>query len=188
MRVDQPTVYDFGMTVFKGLLTSDRDIGVTQADSEMGGGWLTFSTTFAVPDSVITAAISLIQSHSHTAPASTIAQYFNYQDGDPVPNLGFVTVSEDDVTVNVPDLTKATPGMFIEAVCPNKGSIEASGINSFLVTCNQWAAGAIASGLQAGGAPPFTIDCSLHEQFWMNAGNVTITADFDKVYDSRPPQ
>jgi hypothetical protein len=37
MRPDNPADYDFGMTVFKGLLTSDRDIGV-QAHPERGGG------------------------------------------------------------------------------------------------------------------------------------------------------
>lgn len=98
--------------------------------------------------------------------------------------LGLVQITEDDVTINVADLTKATPGMFIEAVSPKKGSIEASGINSFLVTCNQWAAGAIASGLTAGGAPPFMVECDLHEQFWIDACTVTMTADFNKVYDS----
>ena len=183
-RSDNPADYDFGMTLFKGLMTSDRDMGVTSADQEMGGGWLTFSTTFAVPAEVITAAISQLQSHDHTTPAQTIAQYFNYQNGDPAPLLGMIPISEDDVTINVPDLTKATPGMFIEAVSAKKGSIDAQGINTFLVTCNQGAAGAIASGLTAGGAPPFTVECDLHEQFWMDACTVTITADADKVYDS----
>jgi hypothetical protein len=181
---DNPAVYDFGMTLFKGLLTSDRDIGVTSADQEMGGGWLTFSTTFAVPDEVITAAISQLQSHTYSTPDPTIAGYFNYRDGDPTPNLGLISITEDDVTINIPDLTKATPGMWIEATSPKKGSIEAQGINSFLVTCNQWAAGAIASGLAAGGAPPFTVECDLHEQFWVDACTVTVTADADKVYDS----
>ena len=183
-RPDDPAVYDFGMTVFKGLMTSDRDVGVTSADQEMGGGWLTFSTTFAVPDAVIPAAITQIQNASYTPPPQTIAPYFNYQNGDPAPLLGIIPISEDDVTINVPDLTKATPGMFIEAVAPKKGSIDADGINSFLVTCNQDAAGAIASGLTAGGAPPFTVECDLHEQFWIDACTVTVTADADKVYDS----
>lgn len=183
-RPDNPALYDFGMTLFKGLLTSDRDVGVTSADQEMGGGWLTFATTFAVPDAVITAAISQLQSHDHTTPAQTITQYFNYQNGDPTPGLGMITITEDDVTINVPDLTKATPGMFIEATSPKKGSIEAQGINAFLVTCSQWAAGAIAGGLTAGGAPPFTVECDLHEQFWMDACTVTVTADADKAYDS----
>lgn len=52
-RQDNPALFDFGMTLFKGLLTSDRDIGVTSSEQDMGGGWLTFSTTFGVPDGVI---------------------------------------------------------------------------------------------------------------------------------------
>ena len=48
-RQDDPADFDFGMTVFKGLMTSDRDVAVTSADQEAGGGWLTFSTTFGLP-------------------------------------------------------------------------------------------------------------------------------------------
>ena len=183
-RMGDPADYDFAMTVFKGLMTSDRDIGVTTAEQDAGGGWCSFSTTFAPPAGVITQALTQIQQHSHPAPSPTMAQYFNYQSGDIVPNLGVVTISEDDVTINVPDLTKATPGMFIEAVCSSKGSIEAAGVNSFLVTCNQMAAGAISGSLTAGGASPFTIFCALQQQFWMDACTVEVTCDVDKVYDS----
>jgi hypothetical protein len=184
-RPDNQSLYDFGMTLFKGLLTSADDVGVTSADQEMGGGWLTFATTFAVPPEAITSAVSLIQNGQYTTPPpQTISQYFNYQNGDPTPLLGLIPITEDDATVNVPDLTKATPGMWIEAVSPQKGSIEAQGINTFLVTCSQWAAGAIASGLAAGGAPPFMVQCQLHEQFWIDACTVTVTADYDKVYES----
>src|SRR5262245_10114716 len=47
--------YDFSMTVFKGLMTSETDIGVNAMNTnngtvELGGGFCTFSTTFAVPD------------------------------------------------------------------------------------------------------------------------------------------
>jgi len=109
-RTDGSGNYDFGMTLFKGLLTSATDVGVTSADQEMGGGWLSFSTTFGVPPEVITAAIAQIQNGGHTPPPSTIAQYFNYQNGDPTPLLGIIPISEDDVTLNVADLTKATCG------------------------------------------------------------------------------
>ena len=183
-RVDSPQDFDFGMTLFKGLLTSDRDIGVPSADQEVGGGWCTFSTTFAIPDGVIAQAIQQLQTRDHPAPNPRLAPYFNQAAGDPAPALGIVDISADDVTINVTGLAQATPGSVIEAAGTGKGSVEASGRNSFLVTFNEIAAGAIAGSLKAGGAAPFMIQCSLKEQFYLQACTIAVTVDVDKVYDS----
>ena len=186
-RVDSPDDYDFGFTLFKGLLTSDRDIGVTTADQEIGGGWCAFSTTFAIPDGVIAQAIEKLQARDHAQPADRLLPFFNYASGDPAPALGIIPISEDDTTINIADLGHVGTGpnqMFISAAGTGKGSIEANGRNSFLVTCNELAAGAIASGLKAGGAPPFMIECNLKEQFYIEGCNVTVHVDVDKVYDS----
>lgn len=184
-RVDDPADFDFGMTVFKGLLTSDRDVGVT-TDQELGGGWCTFSTTFAIPDGVLAQALQKLQAREHPQPLPRLAPFFNHQSGDLPPDLGIIDISEDDVTVNVPELGQAAGAnqMWIKAVGTGKGSIEASGRNSFLVTCNELAAGAIAAGLKAGGAPPFMIQCNLKEQFYIDAVTITVRVDVDKVYDS----
>src|SRR5690242_8292417 len=57
-----PSDFDFGMTVFKGLITSEDTLGAgTGGDQEAGGGFCTFSTTFATPDSVIAGAIQQLK-------------------------------------------------------------------------------------------------------------------------------
>src|SRR6516225_1466002 len=65
-KQDSPQDFDFGMTVFKGLMTSEDTVGITDAktpggDVEAGGGFCTFSTTFAIPDSVIANAIKALK-------------------------------------------------------------------------------------------------------------------------------
>jgi hypothetical protein len=183
-RVDDPADFDFGMTLFKGLLTSDRDVGVS-SDVELGGGWCTFSTTFSIPEGVLAQALQKLQSGEHEAPNERLAPYFKRGSDDPAPKIGIIGISEDEVTINVPNLAVASAKqMWIEAVGTGKGSIEASGINSFLVTCNELAAGAIAGSLKAGGAPPFRIACNLKEQFYIDAVEVTVKIDVDKVYDA----
>ena len=183
--------FDFSMTVFKGLMTSETDIGVNAMNTnngtvELGGGFCTFSTTFAVPDSVIANAIQKLKAQDHPAPVSRIAQLFGFQNGDPDPLLGIIPITENDVQILIPDLASAggtKNPMFISAQGSGKGSIEAHGKSSFVVTCNQLAAGAIAGKLQ-NGAPPFVVQCALKEQFYIEACQITLDIDVDKVYDS----
>ncbi len=184
-RPTDPANFEFGMTVFKGLLTSDRDVGVT-SDVEVGGGWCTFTTTFGVPEGVVEQALQKLLAEEHPKPAEKIAPYFNYSADAPTPKLGVVTITADEVTINVANLTQAGGAnqMWVEAVGSGKGSIAANGLNSFLVTCNELAAGAIAGSLKAGGVPPFLIACNLKEQFYIDAATVTVKVDVDKVYDA----
>ncbi len=65
-KQNSPADYDFGMTVFKGLMTQETTIGVTDAETtdgsvEAGGGFCSFTTTFGIPDSVIANAITRAQ-------------------------------------------------------------------------------------------------------------------------------
>jgi hypothetical protein len=183
--------YDFGMTLFKGLMTSETDIGVSAMNTsngtvEVGGGFCTFATTFAVPDSVLANAVQKLKSKDHPAPADRISQLFGFQDGDTDPLLGIIPITENDVQVFVPDLVDASGTknpMFINAQGNGKGSIEAHGNSSFVVTCNQLAAGAIAGSLQKG-IPPFVIQCALKEQFYIETCQITLDIQYDKVYDS----
>jgi hypothetical protein len=183
--------YDFGMTLFKGLMTAETDIGVNAMNTsngtvEIGGGFATFTTTFAVPDSVLANAAQKLKAKDHPAPAGRIAQLFGFQSGDPDPLLGIIPITENDVQILVPDLVEASGTknpMFINAQGSGKGSIEAHGNSSFVVTCNQLAAGAIAGSLQKG-VPPFVIQCALKEQFYIEACQITLKIDVDKVYDS----
>jgi hypothetical protein len=173
--------YDFAFTLFKGLMTSDRDVAVTAGTSEVGGGWCTFSTTLGLPDDVLALALQSLATGNVSALPGRVQTYFNYAAGDPQPRLGVIPITESDVTINVPEGGAAAP-VQITALGTGKGSIQASGFNSFLVNCNQAAAGAIGSALKAGMAPPFTISCDLKEQFYIQECSVKVTVDVDKAY------
>ena len=185
-KQDSPQDYDFGMTVFKGLMTSETDVGVTGPDEETGGGFCTFSTTFAIPDSVIANAIKALKAGNHPAPAPRLAGLFPSpnQDG-PDPRLGIVPIIANNVTIEVPPLAAASGSkvpMFIDAQGAGQGSIEAHGISTFLVTCSELAAGAVAGSLQSG-VSPFTVHCNLKEQVYIHGCQIEVTVDADKTYD-----
>jgi hypothetical protein len=182
-----PNDFDFGMTVFKGLMTSEDTIGITTTTggaAEAGGGFCSFSTTFAIPDSVIANAIQKLKSREHSAPAGRIANLFNFEAGDPEPLLGIVPIVDNDVTIEVPELQSAVTNLpfFIHAQGAGKGSIEASSISTFLVTCSQFSVGAIAGSLK-NGKSPFTVHYNLKQQFYINACDVHVIIDVDKVFD-----
>jgi hypothetical protein len=191
-KQNAPADYDFGMTVFKGLMTQETTIGITDAETtdgsvETGGGFCSFSTTFGIPDSVIANAITKLKSGDHSTPAPRIANLIGFADHEPTPRLGMVPVTQNTVVLAVPDLVKASDGskapMYISGQTTGKGSVEEHGYSSFLVTCNELAAGAIAGSLQ-NGVSPFTITNELKESFYISAVKVTVTVDADKVYDS----
>lgn len=70
---------------------------------------------------------------------------------------------------------------FISAQGMGNGSIDASSVSTFLVTCNQYAAGAIAGALQVGNSP-FTVHYNLTLMFYINAITVSMTVYADKVF------
>ncbi len=92
-------------------------------------------------------------------------------DGAPDPRLGVVPITDNSVSIFVPEVAAASAGtktpMYLHAQTTGKGSIEEHGISAFLVTCNQLAAGAIAGSLQAG-VSPFTVTNQLKEAFYVN--------------------
>jgi hypothetical protein len=173
-----PADFDFAMTVFKGLLTGETTIGITDdvtagGDVEKGGAFCTFATTFAVPESVIRGAIQ------------TLKRQAGIRSDEPDPELGIVTIVENNVTIEVPDLVNVGGGkmpFFISAQGAGKGSVEATGISTFLVTCNELAAGAIAGALKKG-MSPFTVHYNLKQQFYINACQVEVRVDVDKVFE-----
>ena len=133
-----PSDFDFGMTLFKGLITEEGTLGAGNGgDQEIGGGFCTFSTTFAIPESVIAGAIQQLRQQDPNAPQ---------------PYLGVVTIISNDVSIEVPQ-QEGGPSlpMIISAQGNGKGSIEASGIGAFLVTMNELAAGAVAGSLKKRG-------------------------------------
>lgn len=188
---DTPAEYDFGMTVFKGLMTTETTVGVTDdvttaGTVEAGGGFCTFATTFAVPPSVISAALVKLKEGQHDAPKPWMANLFGRANDAPDPLLGMIPVLENEVTIEVPRLAEAAGAskmpMYIDAQGTGKGSIEAQGISSFLVTLSQLAAGAIVGSIEDG-TPPFTVHCDLKEQVYIHGCQVDVTVDVDKSYE-----
>jgi hypothetical protein len=182
-----PQDFDFEMTLFKGLGSEEANITPTElqgASTEMGGGFCTFSTTFAIPPSVIAAVIVKLQNREHEAPVPRLAAYFNQQPGDPAPGLGIVPITNSSVICAVQDPSVTDGKILMTAQYSQKGSIEQQGICTFLISCNLFAAGEIAAALKAGASPPFTVTNVLKESFYVNAVTAQVDVDIDKVYDS----
>jgi hypothetical protein len=192
-KQDDPATFDFGATVFKGLMTTENTVGVTDAMTVDGvasaaGGFCSFATTFAIPDSVIAKATVMLKNQDFPAPPNfgKFAHLFLIGANDPTPQLGIVPIVSNNVTIEVPNMsgvgTAAAP-FFIDAQGTGKGSIEATSISAFLVTMNMLSAGAIVGSLKAG-VSPFTVHYNTTQQFYINAIDVTIHVDMTKTYDA----
>ncbi|MGB6518334.1 MAG: hypothetical protein WBE79_07520 [Candidatus Cybelea sp.] len=223
--------FDFSVTIFKGLMTSEDTLNSTNTASvggeiDAGGAFVTFSTTMAVPSSVLSAALAQIKAGQVASVPANIADHCRVDASDPAPLLGCVPIAANEVTIEVPQLpgspppasttpaaatasgstptsgastttpaagsttaTAAAPAAaansgnpwFISAQGMGHGSIDASSVSSFLVTCGQDAAGAIAGSLQAG-MSPFTVHYNLTLMFYMNACQIQMHVDVDKVF------
>ena len=230
-REDSPDDYDFSVTLFKGLMTAEDTLGLggiasTGGEVDAGGAFIAFSTTMAVPESVVAAALAQLKAGNHEAPPAKIAEFFAGANQGPAPLLGIVPIVDNAVTIEIPQLpgagsaaaqgastssptapatspTPATQGAavsspppstasspatgdakspwFIGAQGTGHGSIEASGISSFLVTCNQMAAGAVVGALKDGRSP-FTVHYNMKELFYINACDIDMTVDVDKTF------
>ncbi len=191
-KEDSPSDYDFAMTVFKGLMTTEDTIGITDANTSSGeatsgGGFCTFKTTFAIPENVIQKAIQKLKAKDYPTAQLPVAflSLFHIEQNDPEPNLGIVDILENNVTVEVPALQGVGDSKlpyYINAQGSGKGSIEADSISAFLLTCNQIAAGAIAGSIEQGHAP-FTVHYNLKQRFYINACDIHVDVDVDKVFE-----
>ena len=105
---------------------------------------------------------------------------------NPQPILGIVPILGNLVSISIPQFAPGgrPGGSAVGAGSERaKGSIEATGISSFLVSCNELAAGVIAGSLQAG-VSPFTVNYALTEQFYLPTCEVDVDIDMDKTYES----
>lgn len=188
-REDSPDDYDFSVTLFKGLMTAEDTLGVsgipsTGGEVDAGGAFIAFSTTMAVPESVVAAALATLKAGNHEAPPARIAEFFMGAQQGPAPLLGIVPIVDNAVTIEIPQLPGAGDAKspwFISAQGTGHGSIEASGISSFLVTCNQMAAGAVVGALKDGRSP-FTVHYNMKELFYINACDIQMHVDVDKTF------
>ena len=192
-KQNDPSTYDFGATVFKGLMTTENTVGVTDAMTVDGvasaaGGFCTFATTFAIPDDVIAKATDMLKKQDYPAPANfgKFSHMFLLGANDPTPQLGIVPIVSNNVTIEVPNMSgvgTAGAPFFIDAQGTGKGSIEATSISAFLVTMNMLSAGAIVGSLKQGKSP-FTVHYNTTQQFYINAIDVTVHVDMTKTYDA----
>ncbi|HWK47889.1 MAG TPA: hypothetical protein VNT30_24415 [Stellaceae bacterium] len=184
---DFPDDFDFVMTLFKGLGSEETSITPEElagSTTELGGGYCTFSTTFAIPPSVIDGVIAKLKTREHAEPIPRLAPFFNYQGGDPDPGLGIVPITSSSVVCSVQDPNITGGKILMTAQYSQKGSIEEHGISTFLISCNLFAAGEIASALKAGASPPFIVINILKEAYYINGVTIVVNVDVDKVYDS----
>ena len=188
-REDTPADYDFSVTLFKGLMTAEDTLGIsgipsTGGEVDAGGAFVSFSTTMAVPESVVAGALAKLKAQDHQPPPARIAAFFLRSRQDPDPLLGIVPIVDNAVTIEIPQLPGTGDGKspwFIGAQGTGHGSIEASGISSFLVTCNQMAAGAVVGALKDGRSP-FTVHYNMKLLFYINACDIQMHVDVDKTF------
>ncbi|CAM5244376.1 hypothetical protein STANM309S_05183 [Streptomyces tanashiensis] len=182
---DSPDDFNFQMTLFKGLMSEEAHIAPADlVGSELGGGFCSFSTTFGIPASVITGVLEKLKRREHEIPDGRIGPFFNFEQNDPPPSLGIVPITTSSVRCFVQDPAVTGGKIVMTAQHSGKGSIEAQGLCSFLVSCNLPAAGQIASALKQGASPPFLVENALQESFYINGVTIEIDVDIDKVYDS----
>jgi len=187
-REDSPTDFDFSVTLFKGLMTTEDTLGIsgipsTGGEVDAGGAFMSFSTTMAIPEGVIAQALTKLKEQDHEAPPARIAEFFARGGNEPAPLLGIVPIVDNSVTIEVPQLGGGDPKspFVLSAQGAGHGSIEASGVSSFLVTCNQMAAGAIVGALKDGRSP-FTVHYNMKLLFYINACDIQMHVDVDKTF------
>lgn len=184
-RHDSPADYDFQMTLFKGLADSEDTIVPAEMEgTELGGGYCAFSTTFGLPPNVIEQIQQKLKTRDHGDPGPRLGPFFNFAQNDPTPEVGIIPITDSTITCAIPDPAVLGNAFKASAQHAGKGSIEAQGLTSFLVSCNVVQAGAIASALKDGVSPPFTVFNTLKESFYINNVTATVSVDVDKVYDS----
>ena len=80
--------FDFSVTVFKGLMTSEDTLNSANTASvggeiDAGGAFVTFSTTMAIPSSVLSAALAQIKAGQVSSVPPNIADHCRVDASDP---------------------------------------------------------------------------------------------------------
>jgi len=161
-----------------------RGGGASAPHVEFLGGSCTFTTTFALTDSMTTEILADLLAHHHAPPPNRIAALFNHESADPTPDLRMVPILRNAVSCMVPQPQPASGPAFLTAQPSQIGSIEMHARTTFLVSCNPAAAEEIVSNLRNGSSPPFVVTNTLTEQF--NTGGavmvIDVGVDVEKLY------
>ena len=120
--------FDFSVTLFKGLMTTEDTLGISGVPTsggelDAGGAFVTFSMTMAVPDDAISAALAMLKSEQYSAPPARSASYYGGSQGGPAPLLGIVPIVDNHVTIEVPQLpgSSAPPAPAAGGAAPAAG-------------------------------------------------------------------
>jgi len=127
--------FDFSVTVFKGLMTSEDTLNSgnavgTGGEIDAGGAFVTFSTTMAIPSSVLSAAVAQIKAGQFSAPSPRIAGHCQIAPTDPAPLLGCVPIASNEVTIEVPQLPGAPAPASTSPAATASGSTAAPGTSA----------------------------------------------------------
>lgn len=142
--------FDFSVTLFKGLMTTEDTLGISGAQTsggelDAGGAFVTFSMTMAVPDDALNAALAMLKAEQYSAPPARSASYYGGSQGGPSPLLGIVPIVDNHVSIEVPQL----PG---SSTPPTPAATPAAAGSTPAATGSTPAAGGTAPA--AGGAAP----------------------------------
>lgn len=195
-KEDSPADFDFSVTLFKGLMTTEDTLGLggiptTGGEVDAGGAFVTFSMTMAVPDSVLAQALALLKSGQHDAPAASIADYFTRGSNDPDPKLGIVTIVDNAVTIEVPQLAgapSAAPAT-APAASPTAGTQGAAATSPPPSTASSPATGAAASPwfINAQGSGHGSIEASGKTSFLVTCGQMAAGAIVGALQNGNSP-
>src|SRR5271166_920218 len=155
------TDFDFSVTLFKGLMTTEDTTGIANVPStggevDAGGAFVTFSTTMAVPDAVLADALTKLKAGQTDPPPPRIAALCQRGQTDPAPLLGIVPIVDNQVTIEVPNLpasTATTPPPPASGGAAT-GAAPASGTAAGGTAAGGTAAGGTAAGSTAAGSTP----------------------------------
>jgi hypothetical protein len=137
------------------------------------------------PGCDLAGALAKLKAQDHEPPPTRIAEFFMRGHQDPDPLLEIVPIVDNAVTIEIPQLPGTGDGKspwLIGAQGTGHGSIEAFGISSFLVICNQMAAGAVVGALKDGRSH-FTVHYIMKLLFYINACDIQMHVDVDKTFE-----
>jgi len=146
------TDFDFSVTLFKGLMTTEDTTGIANVPStggevDAGGAFVTFSTTMAVPDAVLADALTKLKAGQTDPPPPRIAALCQRGQTDPAPLLGIVPIVDNQVTIEVPNLPLSTGS----GSTPPATTASGGGATGGTATTGAATGGAAAGGTAAGG-------------------------------------
>lgn len=183
--------YMFHFTKFAGVLTEDSNIGV-KGQQEAAGGVLSFTSTLELPPGVVQSIKDQIQERIKKDKSLNTHPLFMFRSSGPSPiELGFVPIEENEVAVSnlsLSDLTDPTKQenddlWLWRMQGQGKGSLDPNGTNACTAMVGQFPAALIEAGFKGDTSSVF-IQNALKLRFFTPSVNITIHADYHKIFDA----